>query len=125
MPNCQNFKQIQTRCESLDLMKENSHILKKNEKQTIFIDEKIYSSRLRASKLPQKNSQSSYNKKNINLDSFKKSANKKVPTKNVLKLNSLWLEMKERIAQAETFLEAMGSAGTLGNRDSSRYVRQK
>lgn len=72
------------------------------------------------------NKQLSYNKNNINLDNFK-SAKRKVPTKNLSKLssqlNQLEIQtMKERIAQAEVFLEAMGCASMVRNRDSSRYV---
>lgn len=127
MSTCQNSQQKQTRRGSLDLMKESSQSFRTNENQRVSTDEKVYYSGLNSGKimkLTQNNSQSSYNKKNIDLDSFNKSANKKVSTRNVSTKNSLWLEMKERIAQAETFLEAMGSAGTPGNRDSSRYVRQ-
>lgn len=60
---------------------------------------------------------------NINLDNFK-SAKRKVPIKNFLQLSNLEIQaMKEKIAQAEIFLEAMGNASTIKNRDSSRYVR--
>jgi hypothetical protein len=46
-----------------------------------------------------------------------------VPIKNFLQLSNLEIQaMKEKIAQAEIFLEAMGNASTLKNRDSSRYV---
>lgn len=62
---------------------------------------------------------------NINLDNFK-SAKRKVPIKNLLQLSNLEIQaMKEKIAQAEIFLEAMGNASTLKNRDSSRYVGAK
>lgn len=61
---------------------------------------------------------------NINLDNFK-SAKRKVPIKNFLQLSNLEIQaMKEKIAQAELFLEAMGNASTMKNRDSSRYVRK-
>ena len=60
----------------------------------------------------------------INLDNFK-SAKRKVPIKNLLKISNLEIQaMKEKIAQAEVFLEAMGNAATTKNRDSSRYVRK-
>lgn len=58
----------------------------------------------------------------INLDNFK-SAKRKVPMKTFLQISNLEIQaMKEKIAQAEIFLEAMGNASTIKNRDSSRYV---
>lgn len=62
----------------------------------------------------------------LNLDNFK-SAKRKVPIKNFPQQqqhSNLEIQaMKEKIAQAEIFLEAMGNASTTKNRDSSRYVR--
>lgn len=139
--NCQ--KQLQSRCEKLDLMSETSQTertdIKTSEKMSILVNEKNYSSKTcnkKVTKSTQNNSELSYNKNNIDLNTFKKNAKRKVPTKSVSKLSNqlnLCLEiqtsnvflstMKERIAQAETFLEAMGGASTVQNRDSSRYVR--
>lgn len=59
--------------------------------------------------------------KNINLDNFK-SAKRKVPITNIQLSNIEIQAMKEKIAQAEVFLEAMGNASTTKNHDSSRYV---
>jgi myosin I len=60
---------------------------------------------------------------NINLDNFK-SAKRKVPIKSFIQHSHLEIQaMKEKIAQAEIFLDAMGNAMTTRNRDSSRYVR--
>lgn len=122
-PNCKNHKQVKKYCENLEPSSDCSQSLNtkltQNDFVSVSLDEKMYSSNMSC----QDNSQPSYNKNNINLDSFTKSANKKMPTKlnNQLKI---CLEMKERVAQAETFLEAMGGAKTPQNRDSSRYVKQ-
>lgn len=72
------------------------------------------------------NKQLSYDRNKINLDNFK-SAKRKVPIGNLRKLstqlNNLEIQtMRERIAQAHVFLEAMGCASTGKNRDSSRFV---
>ncbi|CRK94774.1 CLUMA_CG008268, isoform A [Clunio marinus] len=135
IPNCLDLhldqkQQIKVKCESLDLIsvaKESA----KNKVRTVDVcsslDEKIYV-RNATDKIDSKKSsayQMSYSKNNINLDNFK-SAKRKVPTKNLSKLhtqlNGLEIQaMKERIAQAEIFLEAMGCAAIERNRDSSRY----
>lgn len=72
------------------------------------------------------NKQLSYDRNKINLDNFK-SAKRKVPIRNLRKLstqlNNMEIQtMRERIAQAHVFLEAMGCASTGKNRDSSRFV---
>jgi myosin I len=72
------------------------------------------------------NKQLSYDRNKINLDNFK-SAKRKVPIRNLLKLstqlNNMEVQtMRERIAQAQVFLEAMGCASISRNRDSSRFV---
>lgn len=72
------------------------------------------------------NKQLSYDRNKINLDNFK-SAKRKVPIRNLRKLstqlNNFEIQtMRERIAQAQVFLEAMGCASTTKNRDSSRFV---
>lgn len=72
------------------------------------------------------NKQLSYDRNKINLDNFK-SAKRKVPIRNLLKLstqlNNMEVHtMRERIAQAQLFLEAMGCASISRNRDSSRFV---
>jgi hypothetical protein len=88
------------------------------------LDEKVLQNNVKKSL--QNNSQLSYDKNNINLNNFKISARKTVFIQNVSKFSNLCSEkqtMKERIAQAETFLEAMGGASMVQNRDSSRYVR--
>lgn len=135
VPNCldqpPDQKQMRSKCESLDLISAASHHAKpRTADMSSSLDETIYLSRSveKPLTLPQSNnlSNSSYNKSNINLDNFK-SAKRKVPTKNLSKLNSqlnnLEIQtMKERIAQAEVFLEAMGCASIVRNRDSSRYV---
>lgn len=75
------------------------------------------------------NKQLSYDRNKINLDNFK-SAKRKVPIRNLLKLstqlNNMEVQtMRERIAQAQVFLEAMGCASISRNRDSSRFVSCK
>lgn len=133
VPNCldqpSDQKQMRDKCESLDLISVASHHAKpRTADMSSSLDETIYVSRSveKPAKLVHIDSNSSYNKSNINLDNFR-SAKRKVPTQNLSKLNSqlnnLEIQtMKERIAQAEVFLEAMGCASIVRNRDSSRYV---
>lgn len=133
VPNCldqaDDQKQMRNKCESLDLISVASHYAKpKVTDMSSSLDETIYVSRsVEKAVIPTLNhNNSSYNKSDINLDNFK-SAKRKLPTKNLSKLNSqlnsLEIQtMKERIAQAEVFLEAMGCASIVRNRDSSRYV---
>lgn len=74
------------------------------------------------SKLTQVECETSTRNNDINLDNFK-SAKRKVPIKNFTQHSLIEIQaMKEKIAQAEIFLEAMGNASTTRNRDSSRYV---
>ncbi|CAG9806398.1 unnamed protein product [Chironomus riparius] len=137
VPNCLDHYQSNptvkesARCESLDRIKINNHSdkIKLTDLSSSF-DETIQQlSKLRSSN--ERNSSpssthvrdSSYNRSKINLDNFK-SAKRKVPIKNLRNFHLTSLEiqtMKERIAQAEIFLEAMGNALTFKNRDSSRY----
>jgi hypothetical protein len=105
-------------------LKRESLDFRNNEITSFSLDEKALQSN--GKKTLQNNSQLSYDKKNINLNNFKISARKTVRMKNLSKFSNLCSEkqtMKERIAQAETFLEAFGSASMVQNRDSSRYVR--
>lgn len=121
-PTCKNQRQTQKQCENFELTTVSSQTLNTNSKKheiSFSLDEKRFSSNINS----QDNSQSSYNKNNIDLDCFTKSAKRKVPTKLNHQL-TIYLEMKERIAQAEVFLEALGGAKTSRNRDSSRYVRK-
>lgn len=140
VPNCLDHYQSNptvketARCESLDIISNQNHSdkIKLTDLSSSF-DETIQQlSKLRSSS--EKNSStssssshvrdSSYNRSKINLDNFK-SAKRKVPIKNLrnFQLTNLEIQtMKERIAQAEVFLEAMGNALTFKNRDSSRYV---
>lgn len=131
MPNCMNHKQVQHKCESLDFLSENNLIFNtKDETQqppTSDKESSLKSSAVKVTKSTQITNQQSYKKKDINLDIFKKPSKRKVPSK-VVEANSSQdnalleiLNLKERIAQAETFLEAMGCACTNQNRDSSRY----
>lgn len=131
MPNCLDHKThpdsrytMKNKCESLDLLSSNIQNVKT--KATISatvsssLDETIHYSKPKSSLKPL-----SYNRNNINLDNFK-SAKRKVPIKQLTKLSSqlnhLEIQaMKEKIAQAEIFLEAMGNATTQRNKDSSRY----
>jgi myosin I len=130
IPNCLNHRHMQNKCESLDFLSENNLIF--NTKAEIVSNgssSKVSS--LKVTKSTQINSQQSYKKKDINLDIFKRPSKRKVPIKIALANNSQdntlleILNLKERIAQAETFLEAMGCACTNQNRDSSRYVSGK
>lgn len=133
VPNCldppTDHRQIRNKCESLDLISVGNQSIKHKPCITATsssLDDTIYVPKVSERTRTTLNNQSSYNKNNINLDNFK-SAKRKVPTKNLSKLSSQLnnLEtqtMKERIAQAEIFLEAMGGATTVRNRDSSRYV---
>jgi myosin I len=121
VPNNISHKQMQNKCDSLDFINESTRMtnVKPNDVMKT-LDDNVYSSK--ETNFVQNNSHLSYNK--IDLDRFKKSAKKKVPTKLNNQLN-ICLEiqsMKERIAQAEFFLEAMGGASMMQNRDSSRYV---
>lgn len=127
VPNCldQQTDPQQVRCESLDLIK----ISSQNSSNKLSLTNLSSSFDDQLSKNREKNSSSqtydsSFDRNNINLDNFK-SAKRKVPIK-ILKnfqLSNIEIQtMKERIAQAEIFLEAMGNASTLKNRDSSRYV---
>jgi hypothetical protein len=132
VPNCldsmSNHRQMRNKCESLDLLSVGSvgNQSVKNKPRTddvsASLDDMVSSSKPRSTTQTTK----SHIKRNINLDNFK-SAKRKVPTKNSSKLNTQLnvfeiQTMKERIAQAETFLEAMGCASIVRNRDSSRYV---
>lgn len=135
VPNCldpalSDSRQMRNKCESLDLISIGNQSIKHKPsiaEMTSSLDETIYVSKTsEKSEKSTQNNQSSYNKSNISLDSFK-SAKRRVPTKTLSKLSTQLsnLEaqtMKERIAQAEIFLEAMGGATTVRNRDSSRYV---
>lgn len=132
-----NYPKEAVRCESLDLIKissqQNCTTTKDKVKLTNFnssFEDTIQQlSKLRSSTDKSSSStihlkDSSYDRSKINLDNFK-SAKRKVPIKNLksFQLTNLELQaMKERIAQAEVFLEAMGNALTSINRDSSRYV---
>jgi len=115
-PNCLDHRQMQNKCESLDLISGsgcNQSI--KMKKASVVTETPHYKTPV----------SSRTNKSEINLDCFKSAKRKAVPT--ALKLNTQLshLEihtMKERIAQAEIFLEAMGNASTTQNRDSSRFV---
>lgn len=134
VPNCLDLhsdpRQMRNKCESLDLLSVDNPSIKNRPRtadMSSSLDETIYLAKASDMKPTQNNNnQLSYDKININLDNFK-SAKRKVPTKNISKLNSqlnnLEIQtMKERIAQAEVFLEAMGCASMVRNRDSSRYV---
>lgn len=131
VPNCLDSladqRQMRNKCESLDLISSANQSIHRHDMSSS-LDETIYVVSRSSGEKPKATlkNQTSYNKTNINLDNFK-SAKRKVPTKYLSKLNTQLnnLEnqtMKERIAQAETFLEAMGCASTVRNRDSSRYV---
>lgn len=142
VPNCldgvhSDQRQMRNKCESLDLISVEANqsvkLLPRTADMSASLDETIYSTRVSIERpKPSHHSRTashqklSYNKTNIDLDIFK-SAKRKVPTKNLSKLstqlNHLEVQtMKERIAQAEIFLEAMGCASMVRNRDSSRYV---
>lgn len=136
VPNCldppSDHRQIRNKCESLDLISDANQSIKHKPCITDMsssLDETIYVPKVSERQKTTQNKQLSYNKNNINLDNFK-SAKRKVPTKNLSKLSSQLTNletqtMKERIAQAETFLEALGGATTVRNRDSSRYVSSR
>lgn len=137
VPNCldpplSDHRQIRNKCESLDLISVGNQSIKHKPCITATsssLDETIYVPKVSERTKTTHHKQSSYNKNNINLDNFK-SAKRKVPTKYLSKLSSQLnnLEtqtMKERIAQAEIFLEALGGATTVRNKDSSRYVSAK
>lgn len=124
VPNCldslPDHRQMQGKCESLDLNSINGK--PKTAEMSASLDETLHVTKAKTSA----QQKLSYNKSSINLDNFK-SAKRKVPTKNLSKLNTqlnnLEIQtMKERIAQAEIFLDAMGCASIVRNRDSSRYV---
>lgn len=131
VPNCldphADQRQMRNECESLDLISSanqgiNKHDMSSSLDETIYVVSRSCGEKTKATL----KNQTSYNKTNINLDNFK-SAKRKVPTKYLSKLNTQLNNLenqtiKERIAQAETFLEAMGCASTARNRDSSRYV---
>lgn len=141
VPNCldgvnSDQRQMRNKCESLDLISvegsQSVKLLPRTADMSASLDETIYSTRVSIERTKTLHSRTdlhqklSYNKANIDLDIFK-SAKRKVPTKNLSKLstqlNHLEVQtMKERIAQAEIFLEAMGCASMVRNRDSSRYV---
>lgn len=134
LPNCLNHRHVQTKCESLDFLSENALIF--DTKAEVVSSEIVSSGSLRLSagkitKSTQINSQQSYKRKDIDLDIFKKPSKRKVPMMIALANNSQdntlleILNLRERIAQAETFLEAMGCACTSQNRYSSRYVRDR
>lgn len=118
--NCLNYEQNQNKCESLEPKCPYSESnVKENDNFFNGKDKKVKSS----------NTHLFYHSKNIDLDVFKKNAKRKLlPKKSSLNINSKHdfcfeiQNMRERIAQAETFLEAMGHAATFHNRDSSRYV---
>jgi myosin I len=126
VPNCldslPDSRQMQSKCESLDLSSTGNQSVKiapRTDDMAQSLDETIHVTRVHLNKM-------SYNKSSINLDNFK-SAKRKVPTRNLSKLNAQLNQleiqtMKERIAQAEIFLDAMGCASIVRNRDSSRYV---
>lgn len=126
VPNCLDSL-IRNKCESLDLLSVGNQSKPRPADMSASLEETIYTARTsdKAKQSTNNNSKLSYNKNNINLDNFK-SAKRKVPTNNLSKLNTLNLleiqTMKERIAQAEVFLEAMGCASMVRNRDSTRYV---
>lgn len=136
VPNCldahSDQRQMRNKCESLDLISavgnQSINQAPGTADMSASLDETI--NVFRASNDNSKIlHQLSYNKSNINLDNFK-SAKRKVPTKNLSKLstqlNNLEVQtMKERIAQAEVFLETMGCASMERNRDASRYVSMK
>lgn len=138
VPNCldppSDHTQLRVKCESLDLISINNHCVTatpRTSDMSASLDETVYLARPSERTRPSQNNnnQLSYNKSNINLDNFK-GAKRKVPTKNLPKLNTqlnnLELQtMKERIAQAEVFLDAMGGASMIKSRDSSRYVSVK
>jgi hypothetical protein len=143
VPNCldlqSDHREMRNKCESLDLIDIANQSINNNKPRSTemssSLDDTIYLSKISSSEKPKSNhsnssnSNLSYNKNNINLENFK-SAKRKVPTKNLSKintqLNNLEIQtMKERIAQAEIFLEAMGCASNAKNRDSSRYVSLK
>lgn len=144
VPNCleHQAEPKQARCESLDLIKVNflDNITNKSKATAVeatptktnyissFDDDEDSTSIQSATKHEKKNPTQfrdpSYDRYKINLDNFK-SAKRKVPIKNPknVQLSNVEIQtMKERIAQAEIFLEAMGNASTTKNRDSSRYV---
>jgi myosin-1 len=136
LPNFLDHVNIdQPRCESLDLIKVGSQIClnrstnkitKAPPSKTNSLDNNNATSSISSTKVYEidKEFSSLCSRKNINLDNFK-SAKRKVPIKNLknVQLNNLEIQsMKEKIAQAEVFLEAMGNASTSKNRDSSRYV---
>lgn len=143
VPNCLDHYQSNptvkesARCESLDVIKINNHTdkikltdLSSSFDETIQQLSKLRSSSVEKNSSPSSSSvssnvrDSSYNRSKINLDNFK-SAKRKVPIKNLkhFQLTNLEIQtMKERIAQAEIFLESMGNALTFKNRDSSRFV---
>lgn len=136
VPNClldsqSDHRQMRNKCESLDLLSIGNQSINNKPRtadMSASLDDTICLARSSEKSKPTQNNnnQLSYNKNNINLDNFK-SAKRKVPTKNLSKLssqlNQLEIQtMKERIAQAEVFLEAMGCASMVRNRDSSRYV---
>jgi myosin I len=135
VPNCldslPDHRQMQNKCESLDLTIIGNQSMKERPRpasdMSVSLDETVQVTKTseRTRTAAQQN-QLSYNKSSINLDNFK-SAKRKVPTKNLSKfstqLNNFEMQtMKERIAQAEIFLDAMGCASIVQNRDSSRYV---
>ncbi|KAG5671774.1 hypothetical protein PVAND_001951 [Polypedilum vanderplanki] len=149
VPNCLDHVQQQpqpsessrqTRCESLDLIKmSNPNSLQKSDDAMAATNfSKLFDECIQLSKNQTNSSYNrsdekrnhytqirdlSYDRNKINLDNFK-SAKRKVPIKNSrnVELSNLEIQtMKERIAQAEIFLEAMGNASTSKNRDSSRY----
>lgn len=134
VPNCldqleSDHRQMRNKCESLDLLSVGNQSVKfklKTADMSSSLDDTVYVTRASEYSKSTQSNQLSYNKKNIDLDNFK-SAKRKVPTKNLTKLstqlNNIEIQtMKERIAQAEIFLEAMGCASVVRNRDSSRYV---
>jgi myosin I len=121
IPNCfeHSEKPEHARCESLDLTAVNNHHFNNNlfELATHHKDDG-------ESVLQMKNPMAKSNK--INLEHFK-SGKRKEPNNDSAKANCLISNneiqvMKERIAQAEVFLNAMGNASTSKNRDSSRFV---
>jgi myosin-1 len=127
---CEPTSSRQARCESLDLIKiSNQNYMHKGEQTSAGISKSFDDSSLSRNHSEKRNFATqirdpSFDRNKINLDNFK-SAKRKVPIRNPrnFQLNSLEIQtMKERIAQAEIFLEAMGNASTSKNRDSSRYV---
>lgn len=132
VPSCldpSDHRQMRNKCESLDLISVANQSIKHKPyviDTSSSLDETVYVSKIGEETKSTKNEPTSYNVNNINLDNFK-SAKRKVPTKYLAKLSSQLNNLetqtiKERIAQAEIFLEAMGGATTVRNRDSSRYV---